>query len=306
MHMLRLSQNAEGDGVYRVEIALEREGEPRQTATARFSFELTAQDEADLRWYLEDYLQWPHHPAPVIAERVEQRMEQLGTELFRAIFQGDDARELWSAIRRDLASTRVEIITSVEEATSIPWELLRDPRTDVAFALGAHSFVRAQPTAAQRPRMPAEGDGRVRVLLVICRPLGGEDVPFRSVAGRLVKGLSENARELLDLRVLRPPTFEQLARELRRARGESQPYHVVHFDGHGTYARVEKEGGLRLDRANRLRGGADRALSQAGGRSPAHGERRRSRHHHRRRARPGSAAHSRRRFLGSRRDPARP
>lgn len=66
-------------------------------------FELTAQDEADLRWYLEDYLQWPHDPAPKIAARVEDRMQELGTELFRSIFQADDdTRELWSAVRRVL------------------------------------------------------------------------------------------------------------------------------------------------------------------------------------------------------------
>ena len=87
MPLLRLTQHAEADGKYRVELALERDGEPRQTAAARFAFELTAQDEADLRWYLEDYLQWPQDPAPAIAARVEKRMQEVGTELFRSIFQ---------------------------------------------------------------------------------------------------------------------------------------------------------------------------------------------------------------------------
>ncbi len=59
MALLRLTQHAEDDGSYRVELALEREREPRQTAAACFSFDFNAQDEADLRWYLEDYLQWP-------------------------------------------------------------------------------------------------------------------------------------------------------------------------------------------------------------------------------------------------------
>ena len=68
--------------------------------------------------------------------------------------------------------------------------------------------------------------GPVRVLLVICRPRAGDDVPFRSVAGRLIKGLGAEARKLFDLRVLRPPTFEQLGRELRRARSEGKPYHA--------------------------------------------------------------------------------
>ena len=90
MHLLRLTQHAEGDGTYRVELALERDRAPRQTAAASFPFTLNPQDEADLRWYLEDYLQWPQDPAPVIAARVEERMKDLGTELFRAVFQADD------------------------------------------------------------------------------------------------------------------------------------------------------------------------------------------------------------------------
>ncbi len=246
MHLLRLTQTAVTDASWRVELSLERERAPRQTATAAFPFALTPQDEADLRWYLEDYLQWPQDPAPAIAARVEERMRSLGSELFRAIFQhDDDCRELWSAARHDLAATRLEVITTVEHATAIPWELVRDPRTDTALALGAHSFVRAQPTAARTPRLPADEAGPVRVLLVICRPRAGDDVPFRSVAGRLIKGLGADARELFDLRVLRPPTFEQLGRELRRARGEGRPYHVVHFDGHGVYTEVEQPGALQ-------------------------------------------------------------
>lgn len=35
--------------------------------------------------------------------------------------------------------------------------------------------------------------------------------------------------------VLRPPTFEQLSRALRQAKAQGNPYHVVHFDGHGVY-----------------------------------------------------------------------
>ncbi len=97
MALLRLTQHAEADGTYRVELAIEGHGLARQIAVARFSFELTAQDEADLRWYLEDYLQWPHDPAPKITARVEDRMRGLGTELaarlreLRRIGGGDDS-----------------------------------------------------------------------------------------------------------------------------------------------------------------------------------------------------------------------
>jgi hypothetical protein len=45
--------------------------------------------------------------------------------------------------------------------------------------------------------------------------------------------LSDEAREPFELEVLRPPTFEQLAKRLRAAKAKGVPFHAVHFDGHG-------------------------------------------------------------------------
>lgn len=240
--ILRLTQNAESENQYRVEVAFEGDGLPRQIATARFDFKLTAQDQEDLRWYLEDFLQYPLDPAPKIAARIEQRMVEIGTTLFKDIFQsGDDARDLWATLRERLDDTRVEIITEVREAAAIPWELIRDPKTDTPLSLRAHSFVRAHSQAAQRPRLPQTDTGPIRILLVICRPGGSDDVPFRSVASRLIKGLAESARDLFRLDVMRPPTFERLAKVLREAKDGGRPYHVVHFDGHGVYADVSPD-----------------------------------------------------------------
>ncbi|MCI0698890.1 CHAT domain-containing protein [candidate division KSB1 bacterium] len=245
MSILRLTQFTEAEDQYRVEVALEGDRLPRQTATSCFDFKLTPQDHEDLRWYLEDYLQYPLDPAPKIAARIEKRMSEVGVELFKAVFQAnDDARDLWATLRDRLNDTRAEIITEVREATAIPWELLRDPKTDVPLALRARAFVRAQPQAAQRPKLPQTAAGPIRILLVICRPGGREDVPFRSVASRLIKGLSANTAALFQLDLLRPPTFEQLGRVLRQAQAEGKPYHIVHFDGHGTYEEVAPNGGL--------------------------------------------------------------
>ena len=237
--LLRLEQTAETEAHhYRVQLSLEGDGIARQTASARFAFELTNHDQRDLRWYLEDYLQWPLDPNPAIATRIEARTAAIGAELWRAIFQAnDDAHDLWAKLRDNLHQTRVEIVTGVREAASIPWELLRDAKTDVPLALRAQSFVRAQPQAAQAPRVPSPSAASepIRILLVICRPGGGEDVPFRSVALRLINGLDQAARQQFTLDVLRPPTFAALSERLRQARNAGRPYHVVHFDGHGAY-----------------------------------------------------------------------
>ena len=177
---------------------------------------------------------------PTIAKGIETRIGDVGAELFRSLFQSsDDARDLWATLRARLDDTDVEVVTPVEEAGSIPWELVRDPKTEAVLALRARTFVRAHPQPAQRPAALEAGTGPIRILLVICRPGGREDVPFRSVASRLLKGLGEAARERLQLDVLRPPTFAQLGRVLREAKADGKPYHVVHFDGHGVHLDAE-------------------------------------------------------------------
>ena len=265
MLQLRIQQHALPEGRHRVEIALEGDG-ARRTAESTFAFSLSPQDEEDLRWYLEDFLQYPQEPAPTIARRVEGRMEEVGDELFKAVFQAsDDARDLWAELRKRLPQTRIEIVTGVAEAATIPWELVRDPKTSSHLALTAHSFVRAHPNPALAPTLPARKKGKIRILLVLCRPRGEKDVPFRSVASQLLRGLSEANREAYDLDLLRPPTFEQLGKVLREAHRKGEPYHVVHFDGHGTYREVAEPGGV----AALLRGLS--AVVLAGAREGKHG-----------------------------------
>jgi tetratricopeptide (TPR) repeat protein len=237
---LHLNQSVLADGRHRVEVTLlEDGGAPRKAVTA-FELAMSDADRERVRWYLEDYLEYPLDPAPTIAAGVEQRMAQLGKELFSAIFNDRDTAALWNAIQGRLAQTRVQIETEVAEATGLPWELLRDPLTDIALALRVSSFVRVNhrvPGLVVRPTSP---DRVLRVLLVICRPGAGDDVPFRSVAGRLIHA---EPAGFLDLTVLRPPTYKDLARELERAHRAGEPYHVVHFDGHGDFLDTGSSGG---------------------------------------------------------------
>jgi hypothetical protein len=123
----------------------------------------------------------------------------------------------------------VEVATDVKGATALPWELLRDPKTDEALALRAKAFVRTYTKPAQKVHKPQPAD-KVRILLVICRPGGGADVPFRSVSGTMLKGLTDAARERFELDVLRPPTFEQLSKTAQCQSDATVPS-SVHFDG---------------------------------------------------------------------------
>jgi tetratricopeptide (TPR) repeat protein len=238
--VLHLYQSSEGDGkTYRVDLVLEIPGKPRQSATTRFSFELSDQEREDLRWYFEDYLQHPIDPAPQIAARIETWMAAKGQDLFDKLLDADNnTRFLWGAIRERLPETRIEVSPEVHEATVIPWELLRDSRTGALLALSAGSFVRTYSGPVLPAQLPATSSGPIRILLVICRPGREHDVPFRSVASHIVNSLTDEARAHFILDVLRPPTYEHLSETLRRARDAGEPYHVVHFDGHGAFIDV--------------------------------------------------------------------
>jgi hypothetical protein len=230
MFLLRLSQFAEGEGRYRVVAEFEN-GRVRRSDESRFELQLTPQDQEDIRWYLEDFLQYPMDPAPAIAKRIEARMAEIGADLFNKALGNT---EVWPEVRHHLSDTHVEIETTVKDATALPWELLRDPKADVPLALRARAFVRTTHDSVQRPNLMQSAAGPIRVLLVICRPRGRDDVPFRSVARRMLEGL--RGSDAVRLTVLRPPTFEQLARVLREAQAAGEPYHLVHFDGHGVWS----------------------------------------------------------------------
>jgi tetratricopeptide (TPR) repeat protein len=232
MLTLQVSQSANADGSHRVQATLTG-GRVSEQAVSRVEFAVSAADRERVRWYLEDFLEYPVDPAPAVAVQVERRLAELGERLFCEVFDSRDGQRLWGRLQDRLAETRVEIATEVEDATALPWELLRDPATGTPLALEAASFVRVNQQPARPRREPSGGD-RLRVLLVICRPAAGADVPFRSVASHLVR-LSADARQVFQLDVLRPPTFAQLEKVLSDAHQAGRPYHVVHFDGHGTY-----------------------------------------------------------------------
>ena len=221
-----------------------QEGAARRAAVAEVAGLLGGAEGERVRWYLEDYAEFPADPAPALAREAEAQLAQTGVELFRAVFADVDAVGIWERARDRLRQVRVEVDADPGEGPGIPWELLRDPGRDAPVALGAGAFVRTHLRAAGHPDLPEPAGDRLRVLLVIARPGGRADVPFRSVASRLVRGGAEQM-EGLDLDVLRPATFKRLSEVLDAAFGAGRPYHVVHFDGHGDWLDLATRGGMR-------------------------------------------------------------
>lgn len=83
----------------------------------------------------------------------------------------------------------------------------------------------------------------LRVLIVCARP-EDEGVPY--IDHRVsVRPLTEALNALGDLAsydILSPATFNALKEKLREALTRGEPYHIVHFDGHGAYDKFHGSG----------------------------------------------------------------
>ena len=119
---------------------------------------------------------------------------------------------------------------------------MRGPGGPVALKLAGVS--RALPVADLAGTAAVPG-GRLRVLMVISRPAGTGDIGYRMIARPLLERL-DAVRGEVDLVVLRPPTLEALRGELAGAVAAGEPFHVVHFDGHGALPGRRREASARV------------------------------------------------------------
>ena len=69
MTTLHIRQDAPKDGHYPIRLTLERAKQPKMEAEANIQFALTEQEQEDLRWYLEDYLQHATWQKPSTSSR---------------------------------------------------------------------------------------------------------------------------------------------------------------------------------------------------------------------------------------------
>lgn len=186
---------------------------------------------AELRWYLETFLDYPFPPETDHAERVLAALRTWGTQAFNALF---DNREgggmLGEAIKNGYEELLLQIWSDDPRVLAWPWEALSDPSASVL----AHSC-RIERRLNQNiqnpvPLSPSLPKDQVHILLVIARPLKG-DVKYRTIARPLVD-LIEQQGLPARVHVLRPPTIDSLRAYLRE---HPNSVHLIHFDGHGGY-----------------------------------------------------------------------
>jgi hypothetical protein len=132
------------------------------------------------------------------------------------------------------------VVSSSAEFQSLPWELLRDAQDPQPLALTGIGISRGLALGARTAQVA--GYGPLRILMVIARPGGSRDVGYQVIARPLLDRLAPIS-DRVRLEVVRPPTFEAFRQRLASARSRGEPYHVVHFDGHGTFPALPRARG---------------------------------------------------------------
>ena len=118
-----------------------------------------------------------------------------------------------------------------------PWEALHDPQVG---QLAQTCQIERRLNTVRKPdkvgqRWPKD---QVNILLVTARPYEA-DVLYRSISRPLVE-LIDKQDLPAQVTVLRPPTFESLREHLHE---RPNHYHIVHFDGHGSYGQAHAPSG---------------------------------------------------------------
>jgi tetratricopeptide (TPR) repeat protein len=217
----------------------------------------------ELGWYLE---RWPVWPNPLVADRAKQVEANLiawGQALHGAALPPQptaNVLQAWAGVAAGasrrfsisvddsllLGSSEAENATAREAATALlalPWELLHNG-DGFLFQGGRPTRVRRRLPNKRTLAVPVVAPP-IRVLLISARP---EDdscgyLDHRASALPLVAA-TEELGEVLQLSLLHPATYPALEAELARAQLAGEPYHVVHFDGHGVYDHRVGLGGL--------------------------------------------------------------
>ena len=229
-----------------------------------FSPPLTTEELEDLRWYVEDYLRAPYAVWEDRGQAVADRLDAYGHKLFDSLFgpgkpgrdafvhaEGQGDYELW-------------LCSSDPGFLGLPWELMADPDPGrpepLAFRLAG---INRTIGSAQKAIDVPSGE-TLRVLMLIARPYGERDAAYRAVARPLFQKLEAVAGKV-EVDLVRPPTLDAMRDALRAAKERREPYHVLHFDGHGAFGAAPPDPSAEID-PTPSSGTAPRASSRSSGR----------------------------------------
>ncbi len=104
---------------------------------------LSAQDLAELTWYLERYLLAPFAVYAEKGAAIEGKLKTWGEALFAPLFGAGKPRDAYVQARQHQAE--LVIHSAVPEFLALPWELLKDPDRPTPLALDLRGISRSCP-----------------------------------------------------------------------------------------------------------------------------------------------------------------
>ena len=173
---------------------------------------------------------------------IEQPVRELGQGLFEALFAGSISgayrASLGVARGRDQGLRLVLRLTAPELAV-LPWEAMFDPETETYLC-------RREPLVRHVPAPfipdPLEVSRPLRILGLVSSPRGLQPLDVEAEQERLTRAL---AQPLADRRVeldwVLQPSWDAVHERLL-----GEPWHVVHFVGHGDFDPAADEGVIAL------------------------------------------------------------
>ena len=222
---------------------IEQDGQESQPFPLRLP--LTGDDMEELRWYLEEFMQFPLGGEKTKAAAVERKLKGWGEALFQALFGTAEGTQVYNNFMGDPEPRLLTIGTTDADALGQPWEMMRDMRGPVAFR---GVVIRRQLQGAGM-RVRYDFALPLRILLIVSRPTDTGFIDPRTSLRPVMDALDE-LPGLAQLDFCEPPTFARLEELVSAARAEERPYHIVHFDGHGTYLPRTGVGALAFERDN--------------------------------------------------------
>ena len=241
---VRFSSCDDKDGDSRFRVQLTDVAGAECGVASDFTPFLTDEDYENLRWYLEEYMDLPDGGAVVRAEGIERQLHEWGHRLYNALFAAPENRALLQQLLDGPEPRELTIATDQSSLLRLPWELLADD----AGSLAQRVSVRRQ-LATPEKNEPHSVPLPLRMLYIVSRPSDTGFIDPRMTTKSLFAALDPLGSNVR-IDFCRPPTLARMEEMLREGQTAGQPYHVVHFDGHGTFLPEAQIGALCFEKAD--------------------------------------------------------
>ncbi len=207
---------------------------------------LTTKEREQIRWYLEEYVDWPYEQFLERGKKIEALLPELGKRLYHTVFGSTGAVKVLEHWRlRPLQpgmQRQISIASEIPRALSLPWELLHDEQGFLVLRTrNPVSLIRRLPQH-ELGGFQTSFEPPLRILMITARPDDAGFIDPRSTARELLDEVQQQVEAgTIALEFLRPPTLRTLRTRLSNTKLPA--VQVLHFDGHGVFGQKKDKQG---------------------------------------------------------------